>query len=724
MENLQMSLLAPADRADGTSSAVGPERLSTLFRPRSVALVGATDRSNFSKVAYQNLAAFGFAERTYLVNRRGAETHGRSTVPSCSAIGEPVDVAYLMVSQAEMLNALSDAAQAGIRNAVVLSSGYAEAGPAGRAAQLALVDHARSLGMVLLGPNHLGFANFVDRTPVCSVRVTPRSPGPVALLSQSGASVGAMVKFADMTGTGLSYMITLGNEAMITAATALQYLVEDEHTRAIAIFLETIRDPQVFARAARQAARAAKPVIVLKAGRSELAARTAAAHTGAMVGDDDVISAVFTALGVVRVDSIEDLMVTAGLGAHLGPAARPGIGVVSVSGGACGILADTAAAAGAELPELGEATRTALRELLPAFATPQNPLDVTGAATIEPGLFRDAITIVSGDPGVGVMAVVNTMPWVPDGGRWHGQATANAVGEGIARSEVPVVYVNQTMQPLSDYTREVMAEARIPYLITGLRHAMVALAKISAWSQAIGQLRDEQEAARPLPAASVRGTHRGTWSEEAGRRLLAEAGIPVVPGRLVSSADDAVAACAELGGSIALKIVSAGIAHKSDVGGVRLGVTAADAGAVYQELRDLGGQLDATVDGVLATSMTTAGLELLVGVVRDPEWGLMLALGVGGVFAEVFKDFALAPLPVSSAQAARMLQSLRAAPVLAGARGGPPVDMPGLARVIERVGLLAAELGSGLAALEINPLWVRGSRVEALDVLVSWSDRE
>jgi acyl-CoA synthetase (NDP forming) len=723
MENLHMSLLTEAGHEGETSSEISPERLSTLFRPRSVALVGATDRSNFSRVAYQNLASFGFAERTYLVNRRGAETHGRSTVPSCSAIGEPVDVAYLMVSQAAMLDALSDAAQAGIRNAVVLSSGYAEAGPSGREAQQALVAHARSLGIVLLGPNHLGFANFVDQAPVCSVRVTPRSPGPVALLSQSGASVGAMVKFADMTGTGLSYMITLGNEAMITAGTALQYLVGDEHTRAIAIFLETIRDPHVFAHAARQAALAGKPVIVLKAGRSELSARTAVAHTGAMVGDDNVISAVFDALGVVRVDSIEDLTVTAGLGAYLGPVA-PGIGIVSVSGGACGILADTAAEAGAELPEFGERTRAALGELLPAFATPQNPLDVTGAATIEPALFRDAITIVSRDPGVGVMAVVNTMPWVSDGARWHGQATANAVGEGIARSEVPVVYVNQTMQPLSDYTRAVMAEARIPYLVTGLRHAMVALAKITGWSQAVRRLREEQEAAQPPPAVSDGGTRRGTWSEVAGRQLLAGAGIPVVPGRLVRSADDAVAACAELGGSIALKVVSAGIAHKSDVGGVRLGVTAADAGRVYQELRDLGGQLDATVDGVLATSMTTAGLELLVGVVRDPEWGLMLALGVGGVLTEVFRDFALAPLPVSAAQAARMLQSLRAAPLLGGVRGGPAADVPGLARVIERVGLLAAELGPDLAALEINPLWARGSAVEALDVLVSWRDHE
>ena len=230
------------------------ERLTSLFRPRSVALVGASDKSVFSQLAYYNLVEFGFGEHTYLVSRRGTQTHGQPTVTSCAQIGEPVDVAYLMVPQAGLLEALDDAAAAGIRNACVLSSGYAEAGEAGRAAQAELARHADGLGMVLLGPNHLGFANFTDGVPVCSVPGLPKEPGPVALLSQSGASSSAMLDFARMVNVGLSYLVTLGNEAMITAGHVLDYLVDDPGTRAVAVFMETVRDPETFRRAARRAA--------------------------------------------------------------------------------------------------------------------------------------------------------------------------------------------------------------------------------------------------------------------------------------------------------------------------------------------------------------------------------------------------------------------------------------------------------------------------------------
>ena len=260
------------------------ERLTSMFRPRSVALVGASDKSTFSLLAYRNLVEFGFGERTYLVTRRGAETHGRPSVTSCAQIGEPVDVAYLMVPQAAMLDALDDAAAAAIRNARVLSAGYGEAGEAGRAAQDELARHAAGLGIVLLGPNHLGFANLTDGVPVCSIPGLPRHGGPVALLSQSGASSSAMAEFATMVNVGLSYLVTLGNEAMITAGHVLDYLVDDPATRAVAVFMETVRNPETFRRAARRAAAAGKAIVVLKAGSSALSARTAAAHTGAEIG--------------------------------------------------------------------------------------------------------------------------------------------------------------------------------------------------------------------------------------------------------------------------------------------------------------------------------------------------------------------------------------------------------------------------------------------------------
>src|SRR6185437_9085767 len=317
----------------------------------------------------------------------GTQTHGQPTVTSCAQIGEPVDVAYLMVPQAGLLEALDDAAAAGIRNACVLSSGYAEAGEAGRAAQAERADHAAGLGMVLLGPNHLGFANLTDGMPVCSIPGLPAESGPVALLSQSGASSSAMVDFARMVNVGLSYLVTLGNEAMITAGHVLDYLVDDPGTRAVAIFMETVRDPETFRRAARRAAQAGKAIVVLKAGSSALSARTAAAHTGALVGDDRVIDAVFADLGVIRVDSIEDMLITAGAAAALGRLDRPGIGIVSISGGACDIVADRADDLGADLPELAPSTRDALAAIMPAYGTVQNPLDVTGAAVIDPTIF-------------------------------------------------------------------------------------------------------------------------------------------------------------------------------------------------------------------------------------------------------------------------------------------------------------------------------------------------
>ena len=712
--------------ADVASQITG-ERLTSLFRPRSVALVGASDKSTFSLLAYRNLVEFGLGDRTHLVNRRGATTHGRPTVTSCAHIGEPVDVAYLMVPQAAMLEALHDAAEAGIRNACVLSSGYAEAGEAGRAAQAELVAHAASLDMVLLGPNHLGFANFTDGVPVCSVPGLPQQAGPVALLSQSGASSSAMLDFASMANVGLSYLVTLGNEAMITAGHVLDFLVDDPGTRAVAMFMETVRDPAVFRRAARRAAAAGKAVVVLKAGSSALSARTAAAHTGALVGDDRVISSVFADLGVIRVDSIEDMLISAGAAAALGRLDRPGIGIVSISGGACDIVADRAEDLGAALPELAAPTRDALAEIMPAYGTVQNPLDVTGAAVIDPTIFTRAIEVMSADPSIGVVGIINTLPWTDPGPQsrpYHGQVFVDAIGAGMQVASGPTAYINQVMLPVTDYTRASMEHGQVPYVLPGLRQAVVALRNVAWWSEvtrtppavAAGAL-----ASVPVPAP---GERRGHWPEDAARRLLSDAGVPVVPACLVSSADEAVKAAAGIGGPLAVKIVSADIVHKSDIGGVRLNVHP-DERAVREAYRAVTAAAAAVGSGaaadVLISPMRTGGTELLVGVVRDPAWGPMLAVAVGGIFVEVLQDSALVPLPVTTAQARHMLGTLRGRALLDGARGGAPADLSALSAVIARIGDLAAALGDDLESLEVNPLWVDGATIEALDAVVTWT---
>ena len=704
------------------------DRLTTLFRPRGVALVGASDKSVFSMIAHANLVQFGLGDRTHLVNRRGAVTHGQPSVRSCAEIGEPVDVAYLMVPRAGMLEALSDAAAAGIRNAVVLSSGYGEAGEAGRAAQEELAAHAGSLGMVLLGPNHLGFANFTEGIPVCSIPGLPRDGGPVALLSQSGASSSAMLDFATMVNVGLSYMVTLGNEAMITAGHVLDFLVDDPGTRAVAIFMETVRDPEVFRRAARRAAAAGKAIVVLKAGSSALSARTAAAHTGALVGDDAVTDAVFADLGVIRVDSIEDMLITAGAAAALGRLERPGIGIVSISGGACDIVADRAEDLGAELPELAAETRDALAGIMPEYGTVQNPLDVTGAAIIDPTIFTRAIGAISRDPSVGVVGVIQGVPWFDDGTPYVSQRFVDAIGDGIRDAACPVAFINQVVQPITDYTRSVMAHGNVSYVIPGLRQAIVALRNVAWWSEATrpAPAGNAGEPAVPVPVPPAPARH-GQWSEDAARRLLAEAGVPVVPARLVTSAGDAARAAAEFGGPVCLKVVSPQILHKTDIGGVLLDVAAAEAPvktafeAVTAAAKNVDG---ATVDGVLVSPMRRGGAELLVGVVRDPHWGPMLAVALGGVFVEVLKDSALAPLPMSPRQARRMLDQLRGRAVLDGVRGAAPADLDALAAVIARTGDLALALGDDLESLEINPLRVDGAAIEALDAVVTWARKD
>ena len=703
------------------------QRLTSLFRPRSVALVGASDKSTFSLLAYRNLVEFGFADRTYLVNRRGATTHGQPSVSSCVQIGEPVDVAYLMVPQAATLEALHDAASAGIRNACVLSSGYAEAGEAGRAAQAELAAGASALGMVVLGPNHLGFADFTDGVPVCSVPGLPRQSGPVALLSQSGASSSAMLDFASMVNVGLSYLVTLGNEAMITAGHVLDFLVDDPGTRAVAIFMETVRDPEVFRRAARRAAGAGKAVVVLKAGSSALSARTAAAHTGALVGDDRVIGSVFADLGVIRVDSIEDMLITAGAAAALGRLDRPGIGIVSISGGACDIVADRAEDLGAVLPELAAPTRDALAGIMPAYGTVQNPLDVTGAAVIDPTIFTRAIQVMSADPSIGVVGVINTLPWIDSGRPYHGQMFVDAIGAGMRAASCPTAYINQVMQPVTGYTRASMEQGQVRYVIPGLRQAVVALRNLAWWSD-VTRAQATESAAKAVPAAPAPvpapGERRGLWSERQARRLLADAGIPVVPGRLASSADEAVTAAAEIGGSLAVKIVCAQIMHKSDLGAVRLGVPA-DEAAVREAYRAVTAAAAAargtTTADVLISPMRTGGTELLVGVLRDPMWGPVLAVAVGGIFVEVLQDSALAPLPVTPAQARRMLGTLRGRALLDGVRGRGPADLAALSAVIARIGDLAVALGDQLESLEVNPLWVDGATIEALDAVVTWT---
>lgn len=701
----------------------GPD-LRALLSPRSFALVGASDKSTFSTLLHRNLVGAGHEAVTYLVNPRSPEVHGRATFTSCVAIGEQIDLAFLMVPADAAPAALRDAAAAGARAAVVLSSGYAEAGQHGLARQAELVSLADELGVAVLGPNVLGLVDVAAGIPAIALPDPPTEPGPVALVSQSGASCGAMKDFAALAGIGLSHVITVGNEAAVSVGDLVDHLVDDDRVRAVAIFMEAVKRPERFAAACRRAAAAGKAVVVLKAGRSELAARSAASHTGALVGDDRVVEAMLDELGVIRVDTIEDMLVTAGVAAHTGPLARPGAGVVSISGGACDIVADLAEAARLPLPELDPATESAVRERMPDFGHAHNPLDITGAAIIDPTLWESAVAAVGTDPGVGVLLVVNSLPWREDGAPFYGQRYVDAIGAGAARAGVPVLYVTQVTQPVGPQARGVLVQAGVAHVVPGLRLAVDAVARVGDWS--LRRLRPPPSLA-PLTWSALEPR---PLSEVEARALVEEAGVPVVPARHVHSGVEAERAVADLGTACAFKIVSADIAHKSDIGGVLLDVEQGGAATAYDEVvaACVAALPQARLDGVLVSPMRAPATELLVGVTRDPDWGLLLAVGLGGVLVEVLDDVALAPLPLDEIRATELLGSLRGALLLRGVRGRPAADLAQLARVVAAVGRAATALDHAsdgrLESLEVNPLRVHGSEIEALDALVVWRQEE
>jgi acetate---CoA ligase (ADP-forming) len=693
---------------------IARDQMHALFNPKSVAFIGANERSAFSAISYDLVRRFGSTERTYLINPNTPTVYGVTTYPTCSDVPGGVDCAYVMVPKAKVPRAIQDAAAAGARSAVVLSAGYRETGEEGALAQDELAAQCRELGVTLLGPNILGFANVVTGVAVCALPGLPASPGPVALVSQSGAGAGSLTRFIETHGIRLSYAVTTGNEAMVSTEDVLDYLLDDDNTRAIAVFAETFRKPMAFLAAARKAAAMRKALVVLKVGSSELSARTATAHTGALVGDDDVIDAVMRQEGVIRVDHMEDLLHAANVAAHTGPWKATGVGVASLSGGACDVIADRAEELGLPLPELTASTRTDLASIVSDLGHVQNPLDVTGAGVTDPTLLARATEALGRDPAVGFVAVVGGRPT---------PAPMPGLAAALASAGTPGAYVATVSSALDDQTDAAFATSALLY-IPSIRDAVTALAKVSWWTKRLDEL--SAPTILTVDTQPVESVLTGMpMSEVDVRTLLMRSGVPVVPAECVSSPEQASEAACRFAGPVALKIVSAQIPHKSDVGGVRLDVPdPQSAAAAYSDIMERVEHLEPRprVDGVLVAPMRSDGLELIVGVTRDPDWGPVLALGLGGMFVEVFRDTALLRLPATDADIARALNGLRAAPLLRGIRNRPAADIALLIAAIRAIADLAVSLGDALDVLEVNPLYVRGGHVEALDALITWKD--
>lgn len=696
--------------------------MRTLFHPTSIALVGATDKSGWSRNTFDNLRKHGFPGAVHLVNPRTEVVHGERAHASLTDIGQPVDLAYVMVPTTAVLPVLREGARLGIRNYVVLTAGFGETGAEGGSMERAVVDFARDNGLTLLGPNGNGYINAAAGITPYGLPVVSLVRGSVGVVLQSGALASSILSCAQARNVGISLLTSMGNEAMMSVTDVMDYLVDSPDTSVIALFLESVRHPDEFARVCRRAAAAGKPVVALKIGTSQLASRTARAHTGALVGDDSVIDAAFRQLGVIRVRSLEDLVVTAGLLASSPPLPGRRLGVVTPSGGASEIIADRAEQEGLLLPEFAPETVAGLRAILPDFATIQNPLDVTGYVVVDRTLLPRALQVVAADPGIDEVLLLSDLPRFPPPEPAESLAYYGAVGELIARAPRPVVVVGNVMTDVSEFGRRIQQETGFPHVVGGIEHGMTALAGAVRWAETA---RPSRNGVAPAVAVSpvLPAEPTGTWVERTAAEFLAANGVPVVPSEAVTDADSAVAAADRFGYPVVLKAVADDLVHKSDIGGVRLGL--ADATAVreaFAEVTALLGERGHTGVGALVQPQRSGGTELLVGVVRDPVWGLVFAVGLGGVWVEVLRDTAQRLVPVTEAEVRSALAELRGVAVLTGARGGEPADLAVLASVITRIVALAAALADRLESLEVNPLLVRGSRVEVLDALVTWRE--
>lgn len=710
------------------AQSIPPARLRELFHPRSIALVGATDTSRWSVSTFENLKNFGFPGPLYCVNPNRTLVHGRPAVKQLSDLSpsQPVDLAFIMVPTPLVYAVLEEAARVGIRNAVILTSGFSEMGTRGQELEHALVDLAQQHDMLLLGPNGNGFINVVSQIVPYGLPIQlPLAKGPVGVVLQSGALASAVVTLAQARHIGLSLLVSMGNEAMISATDAIDYLIEDDETRVIAVFLESIRQPAPFERIARKALERHKPIVALKVGGSEISARAAKAHTGALVGNDAINDAAFKQMGIIRVEALEDLLITAGVLGYTRPLTGRRMGLVTPSGGACDILADRAHEEGILLPDFAPAIARGLQEVLPEFSNIHNPLDVTGYIVVDRSLQQRALQVVVADPGLDFIVYLSEPPRVePPAPQWAAYLDQyRSLGAMIRQSQKPIVVLSNTSIDLTAFGRFISDEAGI-HFVGGMQHGMTALGHALWWYQAhrqvLARLQEPLEVALPIHLSEPPS---GTWPEWIARGFLQRHGVPIVPGLLAANAREAMAAARTLGFPVALKVQASAVLHKSDVGGVMLNISGEDAvGRSFETImQNVGGSVaDSAIEGVLVSPMRPAGIELLVGITRDAAWGQTLVVGLGGIWTEILNDTTVRVLPVNRDEIKRMLSELRSAALLQGGRGHPPIDMEHLVDIIFRICRLAEGLRDHLDALEINPLLLHGTNVEALDVLVTW----
>lgn len=703
-----MSPRAPFSHAD----------LARLVNPQAVAIVGMSPRPGaFGMRSFENLAHF--SGEVFLVNSKYERIAERPCYPCLAALPTPPDCVVLVVPKDGVETLLGEAADAGAGGVIVYASAYGEMESGdGKAAQDRIAAIARERGLRVLGPNCIGLVNNITRagmTFMPDYYKLPHRVGPVGIVSQSGALGYALLQAAER-GRGFSHFISAGNSADIDIADLIAFLADDPGCRSIICVFEGIRDAAKLLAAGERARRAGKPVVVYKLGATESGALAAQSHTGSLASSHIAMRALFERAGFVVVDDFEALVETAHFLACAGQPTARGVAVVSSSGGAGVIAADKAEKYGVPMPQPLEATTKLLQTIVPAFGAARNPCDPTGQVLNVPESFTLCVSALLEDPQYGALVLPQSLS--------HPEVTVarySQIRELAAKYGKPIIIAWLT-EWLQGPGAELFESDKTLSLFRSMDRCFAAIAAWHARADAVAPVEAvrRSEAAAKSAAGQILTGAGQTLTERQAKRVLAAYGIPVVADKLATTAAEAAAAAEEFGYPVALKIESAAIAHKTEAGGVRLGLGDADGvRAAFAGIVSNARKVTSDIAGVLVQPMAMPGVEVIVGARVDPVVGAVVLVGLGGVMVELMRDTAVALAPLSVEEAKGLLSRLKGYRLLTGFRGSAPVDLGALADTIARVSELASDHAGRISEIDVNPVLARPDGLVAVDALIT-----
>jgi acetyltransferase len=697
-----------------------PTSLDPLFRPESVAVIGAS--RNPGTIGYQivdNLVRHGYKGVVYPVNPNAPAIHSIPSFPSVSSIPGTVDMAVVVVPKEAVLKVVDECGKKGVKGVVVISAGFKEVGGEGLGREEVLLDIVQRHGMRLVGPNCMGLMN--TSPDVCmNATFAPTMPpaGATSFLSQSGALGVTILDYAAEYGIGIRQFVSIGNKPDVSGNDLLEYWEQDDGTHLILMYLESFGNPKNFIPLARRVSRS-KPIAVVKSGRTRAGARAASSHTGALAGTDMAIDALLAQCGVLRVESIEELFDLAMAFEDLQPPAGNRVAIITNAGGPGIIIADACESAGLDVVELGPDTQARLRGIFPAEASVRNPVDMIASATGDS--YEVALRIVLEDSSVDAAIAA----FVPPLGVKQADIASSIVSASRHRNGKPVLAVLMGREGLPQGIAE-LDEAGIPAyrFPESAARALAAMHRHRVWADRPLLEPETFEVDRAGVEAildRVLSSGRTQLTEVEALDVAEAYGIPTIPHRLARSREEAVAAAVELGFPVVMKILSPEVVHKTDVGGVRVDLRSPEeVGEAYDGILSsvFGAHPDAQIQGVLVEEYQKEGREVIVGMSTDARFGPILMFGLGGIYVEALKDVAFRVHPVTRNDADDMIRAIRGLPILEGFRGEPGVDLDVLAELIQRVSQLVGD-HDRISEMDLNPFLAMEKGGMALDARIS-----